>query len=395
MIDRETVNDKTVNDTDSESQETSLHSPSDTEDSDLDTEDALSGHETKTQDIQKAALDRSSRTVFLGNVSTETIKSKGSKKKLLAHLSSFLPSLPKSDIPHRIESIRFRSIAFSVPGLPKRAAFAKRELMDSTTKSMNAYVVYSTYVAARKACEALNGTVILDRHLRVDSISHPSPIDHRRCVFVGNLDFVGESSAPEGMDGKKPKKNKAAADVEEGLWCAFNDHARVGSGEYVTNTMNPVEYVRVVRDRATRIGKGFAYVQFHDENSAEAALLLDGQKFPPLLPRPLRVTRAKRLNKKKGISQRVATGDNPSESTLNGRATKLFGRAGVKNIKTKARINGTTPTVFEGYRASEGKSVDGFKVKTKSRGAKAKKRLGKPKNRSTRRAAAFQTVGGR
>ncbi|CCF38047.1 nucleolar protein 12, partial [Colletotrichum higginsianum] len=55
--------------------------------------------------------------------------------------------------------------------------------MNETTKSANAYVVFSTPAAARKVCAELNGTIVLDRHLRVDSVAHPAPTDHRRCVF--------------------------------------------------------------------------------------------------------------------------------------------------------------------------------------------------------------------
>ena len=52
--------------------------------------------------------------------------------------------------------------------------------------------------------------------------------DHKRCVFVGNLPF----------------------DVQdEELWTHFE---RCGD----------IEFVRIVRDKKTNIGKGFGYVQF-------------------------------------------------------------------------------------------------------------------------------------
>lgn len=196
-------------------------------------------------------LDKAARTVFLSNVSTSAITSKSDKKTLLAHLSSFFPSIPKNDPPHKVESLRFRSTAYAT-AIPKKAAFAKRELMEATTKSTNAYVVYSTKTAAREAARRLNATVVLDRHLRVDEVSHPAKIDHRRCVFVGNLGFVDDESsikaAEDAESGRKSKKTPAG-DVEEGLWQQF---MKAGS----------VESVRVVRDSKTRVGKGFAYVQF-------------------------------------------------------------------------------------------------------------------------------------
>lgn len=351
-------------------------------------------HETLSGEREAAEIEKANRTVFLGNVSNLAIKSKSAKKTLLRHLSSFLSTLPEADRPHKIESIRFRSTAYSTkPGVPKRAAYAHKELMDATTPSTNAYVVYSTTLAAQKAPAALNGTVVLDRHLRVDSVAHPAPVDHKRCVFVGNLDFVDQEtdvSDSEDEDTPKKKKNKkkkkrAPADVEEGLWRTFNEHTSAG-GKPATDRGN-VEYIRVVRDRATRVGKGFAYVQFYDPNCVEEALLLDGKKFPPMLPRKLRVVRAKKVKKKREAEKSGKAGElDSAQSTLHGRAGKLLGRAGAAKLKER---DNAKPLVFEGTRATE----DGprLKVKTKSRGAKGKK----PKNRSTRRAAAFRAAGGK
>ena len=118
-------------------------------------------HETET--AQDSELEKSRRTVFLSNVSSEAIKSKTAHKTLMTHLSSFLEELPTSKPPHRIESLRFRSVAFESVGIPKKASFATKELKDSTTKATNAYVVYSSEQAARKACQKLNGTVVLWR----------------------------------------------------------------------------------------------------------------------------------------------------------------------------------------------------------------------------------------
>ena len=202
---------------------------------------------------ENADLEKASRTVFLANVSTSAVKFKTAKKTLLDHLVSFVSSLPERDTSHKIESFRFRSTAFLSTGVPKKAAYAKKELMDATTKSTNAYAVYSTQLAAREAVKKLNGTIVLDRHLRVDSVAHPAKQDHRRCVFVGNLGFVDDMSAINAADDeendKRPRKAKEPADVEEGLWRQFG---KAGT----------VESVRVVRDKTTRVGKGFAYVQF-------------------------------------------------------------------------------------------------------------------------------------
>lgn len=210
-------------------------------------------HESTVTSKEDLDLEKSSRTVFLANVSTLAIKSKTAKKTLLDHLASFASELPNQNAKHGVESLRFRSTAFASTGIPRKAAYAKKELMDTTTKSTNAYAVYTTQLAAREATKRLNGTMILERHLRVDSVAHPAKTDHRRCVFVGNLGFVDDArsmnAAEDEENNKRPRKTKEPADVEEGLWRQFG---KAGT----------VESVRVVRDKTTRVGKGFAYVQF-------------------------------------------------------------------------------------------------------------------------------------
>jgi nucleolar protein 12 len=200
-----------------------------------------------TQELEKAT-----RTVFLANVSTLAMTSKSAKKTLLAHMGSFLSSLPSpldGKPPHKVESLRFRSTAYAGTALPKKAAFVKKDLMAATTKSTNAYVVYSNAYAAREAVKKLNGTVVLDRHLRVDGVAHPAKTDHRRCVFVGNLGFVDDESMLDQGGENERKRSKVPSDIEEGLWRQFSK-------------AGVVESVRVVRDEKTRVGKGFAYVQF-------------------------------------------------------------------------------------------------------------------------------------
>ncbi|KAF9894238.1 Nucleolar protein 12 [Aspergillus nanangensis] len=341
-------------------------------------------HETQGE---SSDLDRSNRTVFLGNVSNDAIKSKSAKKTLLKHLASVLSSLPESTGPHKVETIRFRSTAFSSGGeLPKRASFAKKEILDETTLSTNAYAVYSTVQGARKAL-SLNGTVVLDRHLRVDSVAHPAKTDNKRCVFVGNLDFVDQESNAEG---EEKKKKRAPADVEEGLWRIFNARTGAGASKGDDKGKGSVESVRVIRDRATRVGKGFAYVQFYDANCVEEALVLNEKNFPPMLPRKLRVTRARKMMKKRDEGNAPNKSLRDADKTLHGRAGKLFGRAGAAKMRDDSnKTISSNSTVFEGHRATEGGS-SAFKVKTKSRGSK-----GKPKNRSSKRAAAFREAGGR
>ncbi|KAI0160987.1 hypothetical protein GGR52DRAFT_155079 [Hypoxylon sp. FL1284] len=382
-------------------------------DEESDGDEAPPVHESlrKGTDQPDVEFEKANRTLFLGNVSIEAIAVAKAKKQLMSHLASPLSELDKSSGPHKVESIRFRSTAYSTGAMPKRASFITKSVMSATTKSTNAYVVYTTSLAARTAVKALNGTVVLGRHLRVDSVAHPTAVDHRRCVFVGNLGFVDDETVINtNADGETTtkKRTKVPADVEEGLWQVFNQHA------------GRVESVRVPRDSHTRVGKGFAYVQFYDGNDVEAALLLEGKKFPPMLPRPLRVSRAKDPRKTTLAMERAVKvkreslndGETKSKSTKHrpkatpeqlsqaGRVGKLMGRAAAAKQRHGRKEEGRhakqgrdgaengefkTPEqiVFEGRRASEkdgkpkdlkfGKSkgkkgVD--KAKTKSRGAK-------------------------
>jgi nucleolar protein 12 len=211
-------------------------------------------HETLEPD-NDSDLVKAQRTVFVGNVSAEAITSKTAKKTLMRHLESFFEDIAdpdKGQPAHSVESLRFRSTAYA-SAIPKKAAFAKKEIMVETTRSTNAYAVYSSNTLAREAAKRLNGTVVLDRHIRVDEVAHPAKTEPRRCVFVGNLGFVDDETnidKANAEEGKGTRKgNKTPSDVEEGLWRTFS-------------TCGKVESVRVPRDPQTRVGKGFAYVQF-------------------------------------------------------------------------------------------------------------------------------------
>ncbi|KAB8303570.1 hypothetical protein EYC80_004973 [Monilinia laxa] len=374
-------------------------------------------HESLVPNKDATELEKASRTIFLANVASSTISSKADKKTLMSHLSSFiddLPPPPSGKPSHKLESLRFRSTAYATSALPKKAAFAKKDIMTATTKSTNAYAVYSTSFAAREAVKRLNGTMVLDRHLRVDGVAHPAKTDHRRCVFVGNLGFVDDESLLEQDGENSRKRSKIPSDIEEGLWRQFGK-----AGE--------VESVRVIRDEKTRVGKGFAYVQFKDANAVEAALLFNEKKYPPMLPRVLRVVRAKaqhkqvssrptaRQPKSSKSSQIYNPKVDPNQASLQGRATKLLGKAGGAKFK-KTGANDTTlgsrghkpatgdgevksgmagikapeSFVFEGYRASasKGKPKD---LKLGGKGGGKKK--GKPRTRSSNRGAEWKKRG--
>ncbi|KAK3398073.1 nucleolar protein 12 [Sordaria brevicollis] len=332
-------------------------------DADSESEDEVPVHESLAPDAAQNEIEKANRTVFLSNVAVEAVTSRSAKKTLMKHMASVLDKEAKPA--QKVESIRFRSTAFATAAIPKRAAYIKKSVMEATTKSTNAYVVYSTPAAARLACNKLNGTIVLDRHIRVDSVAHPAPVDHKRCVFVGNLGFVDDETVlkvtvdEEGKEvTEKKKRTKQPMDVEEGLWRVFGKEG------------GKVESVRVVRDPVTRVGKGFAYVQFHDENAVESAILLNGKKFPPMLPRELRVSRCKAPHKtaraieakklkaqgaapetmkkggKKGGSKKsdYAPKISAEAKTIAGRAEKLLGKFTARQVigddkKKKGKFN--------------------------------------------------------
>lgn len=372
-------------------QEQSDAEASDAEGRDADSLDPPPMHETLAPSRDEAELEKAQRTIFLANVATAAITDKAAKKTLMNHLASFFPHLPEDSGAHRIESLRFRSTAYS-SHIPRKAAFARKDVMEETSKSTNAYAVYSTKLAAREAAKRLNGSVVLGRHMRVDEVAHPMKQDHRRCVFVGNLGFVDddsrvrESEAAEGRSKRKPQ----TGDVEEGLWVQFSKAGKV-------------ESVRVPRDPKTRIGKGFAYVQFADQNGVEAALLFNEKKYPPMLPRKLRVSRAKKFTAKKeaakekprlaGPGSKKSRGVTDETKSLQGRVSRMLGKAGAASLRKSgglghsgaaASFKSPENVIFEGARAS---TASGKPLKM---GGSGRKKDGKRGARSTSRSQAWK-----
>lgn len=167
---------------------------------------------------------------------------------------------------------------FLNPGQKKKIAFINGEF-HATADSVNAYIVFShpppaaaraanlpplpetmdPYEAAKAAAEKCDGTIFLERMIRVDLAGKAAAGERvglaegnpKLSVFVGNLDFgckeedlrvffegvVGGERGPPGAD---------ASEDEDGE----------------TKAKTWVTRVRIVRDKETQLGKGFAYVQF-------------------------------------------------------------------------------------------------------------------------------------
>lgn len=295
----------------------------------------------KKVDLKEDELEKADRTIFVGNLTNNVITSKNiykDFKKLFQQLD---------DLKFVIESIRFRSISFD-EALPRKVAFVQQKLHKSRD-SINAYIVYKEKINIKKICSKLNGKIFGERHLRVDSVSHPAAHDKQRSVFVGNLDFEED---------------------EESIWKHFNK-------------CGDIEYVRIVRDSKTNLGKGFAYVQFQQLESVKKALLLNDKPMKSVhenkKARKLRISRCKNIKK---TNESTTHGNKGNYNKLNEQQKTKFGRAQKSLGKADRATLGKNITI-EGMRSTKDSSVS------------ASKQLGRKKQRSktgrvTKRSIAFK-----
>ncbi|KAG2147397.1 uncharacterized protein EDB93DRAFT_1085496 [Suillus bovinus] len=316
---------------------------------------------------------RNLRTIFVGNLLSEVAQKRPLQKQLHRHILSLVPTA-------KIESTRFRSVAFQnptsklpdddakeqsgtrqrdrdrasswrktnpaadepnndkkflTPSQKKKVAFINHELHPSAD-SVNAYVVFAypspakerpsnlpppapvmdPHEAARLAVEKCNGTVFMDRTIRVDSLGRPADSigkqsalsgtfagDPKSSVFVGNLDFASK---------------------EEDLRVFFESLITAERGppnQALDTPKNWVSRVRIVRDKETQLGKGFAYVQFTDRVCVDEILAMEEQKLK-FAKRKLRVQRCKILPKG-STTDKAATSKTPSTSNSAGAAPPM------------------------------------------------------------------------
>ncbi|TYJ51791.1 hypothetical protein B9479_007623 [Cryptococcus floricola] len=307
---------------------------------------------------EESAADKNRRTVF------------AILNQLKAHIKSFVPTA-------KIESVRFRSVAFATPtdSVPtedpekdaisrakreklRTAAWRKKDdkddeavdehkvFIDAKGKrkvafikkdfhpdidSCNAYVVFghphpdrsdnvapvmNPYDAATEVISSANASTFLSRTLRFDTVRLPSSVglasatnalskrdawlpsnaDPKKSLFVGGLDYAAK---------------------EEDLRVYFEELVKAERGQ--NNELGKwVTGVRIVRDKETQLGKGFAYVHFSDRESVDEVLAMDKDKIK-FAKRKLRVQPCKTL---------------PSSNTLNNTIKKL-GSAAAKDGKAK------------------------------------------------------------
>ncbi|CAF5024228.1 unnamed protein product, partial [Rotaria magnacalcarata] len=106
------------------------------------------------------------------------------------------------------------------------------------------YPLMNIHLDSDKSLEMKNGHLYKEHHLRVD-VAHDldtnTKHDHKRSIFIGNLPFDAN---------------------DDDVWKVFEECGEIDS-------------VRLVRDRATSVGKGFGYVLFQDEASVGLALRMN------------------------------------------------------------------------------------------------------------------------
>jgi nucleolar protein 12 len=255
---------------------------------------------------------RDARTIFLGNVPMEVAKSKvcplsfSPGLALLTDYQSALKVFKKYILSHvpgaKIESIRFRSVAFQRPtpaapaprshdlertaewratkgdevpapqprlgsGDKKKIAFIKHELHEGVD-AVAVYVVFAYGAdlapdeAAKGAVAALDNIQYMDHTLRADTIGGGIG-DPKRTVFVGSLDFASREEDVrvffEGLvSAERGPRSAVTGDDSD----SENEEETDDPNAHGAKPKTWVTRVRVIRDKDTQLGKGFAYVQF-------------------------------------------------------------------------------------------------------------------------------------
>ena len=137
-----------------------------------------------------------------------------------------------------------------------------------------------------------------------------------------------------------------------------------------------------------------------DANSVEKALLYHQKKFPPMLPRVLRVTRAKSI---KNVAKREDEPFSPNAGSikgrrkapqpvpsLTGRAHKPLGRAGAAKLRATGRQHKPSSQSIGGVAAASGSVVfEGFRASS-NQGKRPPRSAGRKRNRLPKRSKDFK-----
>ena len=169
---------------------------------------------------------------------------------------------------------------FLTPQQKRKIAFI-HQAFHSNAETTNAYIVFAhavpselrplnlphppptmdPYDAARLAVKKLDGTIFMDHMIRVDAVTHSKRDgdkhagggDPKLSIFVGNLDFASKED-----DLRVFFEGMVSAERGPPVEDSGSDHD--SNGEKIAKHW--VTRIRIIRDKDTQLGKGFAYVQF-------------------------------------------------------------------------------------------------------------------------------------
>ncbi|TPX71798.1 hypothetical protein SpCBS45565_g00935 [Spizellomyces sp. 'palustris'] len=206
--------------------------------------------------VRAEKLEKDERTIFVGNLPLSVTEKAGVKelKKVFVHYGN-------------LKSIRFRSIA-RLENMPRKVAFITKNFHPGRD-TLNAYIVYGEKESAEKALVE-NGKLFMGKHIRVDRSVKDKKHDVKRSVFVGALPF----------------------DINEEVVRAHFSQC------------GDIEYVRLIRDKTTNVGKGIGYVQFADRAAVGLAMKLHQSE---LEGRKIRVNRCKDVSPEAKKKRLMAT----------------------------------------------------------------------------------------
>ncbi len=189
-------------------------------------------------------------------------------------------------------------------------------------------------------------------HIRVDMAEGGrKQFNTRLSIFVGNLAFTAEEEAVRRYFGQSGK----------------------------------VLNVRLIRDKATSLGKGFGYVEFADVDAVQSAVKLHGKKFQG---RELRIFRAAKRDKVDKIQEKRLARAAGKPSAKKPQSGAPFGKDKAHRPQDKGHKPGDKrdkeKKTHQGFKANP-KSVPKFKSKGAMAAAAGKGRLGKKKTKTQER----------
>ncbi|CAI5447433.1 unnamed protein product [Caenorhabditis angaria] len=215
---------------------------------------------TKSKTAKRSLTEDNAKTIFVGNMPlTATEKS---VRKLFAEFG-------------QIDSVRLRNV------IPKNAKISKRiaHLTGKFSEKQTSLTFYVKFVDAESVEKSLklNGTKIEEHTIRVDKCGQKKEFGKDLAVFVGNLPF----------------------DISED---ALHD--------FFTAQIGPVDAVRIVRDKETGQGKGFAFVNFKDDSSTSLALSMEKIEMEKREIRITKVMKKGQINKISNAKKKNANANN-------------------------------------------------------------------------------------